>query len=353
MSGGVDSSVAAALLAKGGHEVIGLSMDLFACHRERNRSCCSARDRLDARAVCARIGAQLRVIDLKSRFKKEVMGPFIDEYLGGRTPSPCILCNESIKFPVLRSEATRTGADIIATGHYARVVKDRGIYRLLKGCDSEKDQSYFLFGLTQDVLSCLRLPLGELTKDEVRSLAKGSELPVHEKPDSQEICFVPDDDYATFLECAATDRLGGPGDIMDACGNMLGRHRGIHAYTVGQRRGLGVGGGPRRYVVRVDRGSNTVVLGSNDNLMRSDMTVGGVSWIHPSFARARKATVKIRSTHKGEGAHLELGNDQRVRVVFDKLVRAIAPGQAAVFYDGDEVLGGGWIEKSEILNSKS
>lgn len=344
MSGGVDSSVAAAILSEEGFAVTGITMHLHSCNREKDRSCCSARDRMDARAVCERLGIGFKVVDLRERFRESVVEPFVEEYLAGRTPSPCVRCNELIKFPVLLAEAMHDDASAFATGHYARVAWDGGIVRLLKGRDGEKDQSYFLFCLTQDILERLRLPLGEMTKDEVRSFARERALPVHEKAESQEICFVTDDDYAGFVECRASERLGGPGDFVDGEGVPLGRHRGVHAYTIGQRRGLGIGGGPRRYVVGIDRGANTVTLGADEELMRERMSVDSVSWIHPSFARSRDVTVKIRSTHSGEDARISPVDGGRVSVEFARPVRAIAPGQAAVFYDGDEVIGGGWIE---------
>lgn len=344
MSGGVDSSTAAALLSEQGLEVVGLTMHLYSCNRAGDRSCCSARDRLDARAVCERLRIPLKVIDLRDRFRQSIVAPFVGEYLAGRTPSPCIRCNELIKFPVLLEESSREDGCMIATGHYARVEEAGGIFRLFKAQDREKDQSYFLFGLTQEILSRLRLPLGEMTKEEVREKARERGLPVCEKSESQEICFVPGDDYAGFLEGVASVRLAGPGDFVDIDGVKLGRHRGIHAYTIGQRRGLGMGGGSRRYVVRIDRGANEVVLGTDEDLMTGGMTVCDASWIHSSFVRPRAAIVKVRSAHAGTAAELTPMDEGRVRVVFERPVRAVAPGQAAVFYDGDEVLGGGWIE---------
>jgi tRNA-specific 2-thiouridylase len=344
MSGGVDSSVAAALLSDEGYAVMGLSMHLYSCNREKERSCCSARDRMDARAVCERLSIPLKVVDLRERFRKSIVEPFVEEYIAGRTPSPCVRCNELIKFPVLLAEAMGSESSTFATGHYARVVEEDGIARLFRARDGDKDQSYFLFCLTQEVLRGLRFPLGEMTKEDVRAFARERRLPVHEKAESQEICFVTDDDYAGFVEFQAPERLGGPGDFVDGDGARIGHHRGVHAYTIGQRRGLGIGGGPRKYVVGIDRDANAVALGTNEDLMKERMTVVSVNWIHPSFARSRDATVKIRSTHAGEGAHIKPVDGGRVEVEFARPVRAIAPGQAAVFYDGDEVIGGGWIE---------
>ncbi|MFH1830170.1 MAG: tRNA 2-thiouridine(34) synthase MnmA [Pseudomonadota bacterium] len=344
MSGGVDSSVAAALLAEQGCDVTGLSMNLVTCHRKKDRNCCSASDRMDARAVCESLGISHSVLDCCSLFKETVINPFVEEYLSGRTPSPCVRCNEYIKFPMLDLEAKRLGANFIATGHYARVVSDGDIFRLFRANDKEKDQSYFLWCLTQKLLSRIIFPLGKMTKSEVRTIARVKGLPVQNKPESQEICFVPDDDYSGYLEGVACAKLPGPGDFIDTNGRRIGKHKGIHAYTVGQRRGLGLGGGFRKYVVSIDRTNNRVVLGSNADLMRRDMKVRNVNWIHPSCALKSEATVKIRSAHDGVRASIDVRNDGGVRVTFAEPVRAIAPGQAAVFYDGDEVLGGGWIE---------
>lgn len=343
MSGGVDSSVAAARLMDEGYESLGLTMNLFACHRPKDRGCCSPQDRMDARAVCEQLGMSLSVFDARDRFKRDVIEPFIADYLEGRTPSPCIRCNERMKFPILLDEAERFGATVIATGHYARVQRDGNIARLFRARDRNKDQSYFLFSLSQDVLSKLLLPLGDMTKSQVRAMAKSKALPVHEKAESQEICFVPDDDYAAFLETKACKRLGGPGPFLDTAGKAVGQHRGIHAYTIGQRRGLGLGGGPRTYVLRIDAAANAVIVGNDEELMSKQMMLAQVSWIHPSFAYARDAQVCIRSTHAGEMARIEPLPGGKARVDFQKHVRAIAPGQAAVFYDGNEVLGGGWI----------
>jgi tRNA-specific 2-thiouridylase len=352
MSGGVDSSVAAARLVDAGLEVVGLTMNLFSCHRPKDKSCCSASDRLDAREVCALLGIKLQVVDLRERFRSAVIDPFVEDYLCGRTPSPCIRCNARIKFPVLLEEAGRMHAGAFATGHYARLVRDGEIMRLFRARDRDKDQSYFLFSLGQDVLSRLVLPLGEMSKSEVRADARLKGLPVHEKVESQEICFVPDDDYAGFVEETAGERVHGPGDFLDADGHVVGMHRGIHAYTVGQRRGLRLGGGPRRYVLGIDAEANAVVVGSDVELMQKEMVLDAVSWIHPSFATARDVIVRIRSTHVGEMARIVPLPDGRTLVAFEKPVRAIAPGQAAVFYAGDEVLGGGWITSTPSQASR-
>ncbi|MFA5810747.1 MAG: tRNA 2-thiouridine(34) synthase MnmA [bacterium] len=353
MSGGVDSSASAALLRDQGYEVAGLSLNLVTCHRAKERSCCSAQDRSDAREVCSQLKCAYSVLDCRARFRELVIDPFVDEYLAGRTPSPCIRCNELVKFPTLCQEADRQGIHYIATGHYARVVKHGEIYRLLRGLDAAKDQSYFLFSLTQRELSRLIFPLGGMRKQEVREYAAQLSLYTREKAESQEICFVPDDDCAGFIEERAGGRISGPGEFVGTDGSVVGRHRGTHAYTIGQRRGLGLARGRRMYVVAIERERNRVVLGEDADLMRDELTASGVSWTDPSNAGERDAIVKIRSTHAGVPAKIEIKGQGRVRVKFEEPVRAIAPGQAAVFYRGDEILGGGWIEKSEILNSKS
>lgn len=357
MSGGVDSSVAACILKDEGHEVIGASMNLLTCNRALERSCCTAADRQDAREVCRRLGVPHHVFDYRNLFREKVILPFIDEYLMGRTPSPCILCNEHLKFAALFEEAEKLGAAHVATGHYARIDKvpsplvgeGRGEgncrFKLQKGVDPSKDQSYFLFTLDEARLSKLIFPIGHRTKAEVRKIALDAGLPVKDKPESQEICFVPDDDYASFVESAAGERIHGPGNFVDADGKILGRHRGIHAYTIGQRRGLGFGVGRRQYVVGINPERNEVVLGSNDDLMRDEMTVEGVRWVSAGHPDRKGVSVKIRSTHKGELADLRRAGEGSVGVRFRKPVRAIAPGQAAVFYDGEEVLGGGWISE--------
>jgi len=344
MSGGVDSSVAALLLKQAGYDVIGASMHLYSCNRAGAKSCCSAKDRLDARGVCERLKIPFVSLDYRDAFKDKVIGPFIDEYQKGRTPSPCILCNQYMKFEALLGEASRLGADAIATGHYARIEKRGEAHSLLRGLERKKDQSYFLFTLSGGELKRIQFPVGGLTKEEVRKIAKENGLPTSEKPESQEICFVPDGDYAAFVEDVRPSGIMGPGDFVGIDGKILGRHRGIHNYTIGQRRGLGFGVGKRQYVVKIDPLRNEVVLGTNENLTRREMTVRAVSWVNQDFRARKNVQVQIRSAHGAAGAAIEHLNDNEARVVFEKQQRAIAPGQAAVFYDGDEVLGGGWID---------
>jgi tRNA-uridine 2-sulfurtransferase len=331
MSGGVDSSAAALLLKEQGYELVGVSMRLVSCNKSSESDCCTVQDRRDARSVCDQLGIDYSVVDYSSIFKREVVEPFVSEYLKGRTPSPCIRCNQFLKFQALFDEADKLGAAKVATGHYARIIEDDEGFHLLAACDEKKDQSYFLFTLTQKELGRVLFPLGDMTKQEARAISSKAGLVTSEKSESQEICFAMGD-YVSFIEEFAGDSLQGPGDFVDMSGNVIGRHDGVHAFTIGQRRGIGFGTGTRMYVV-----------GSNDDLLRQGMVVRDVSWVNPSFCKPRDARVKIRSVGKGNDAHITPREDGSVEVTFQTPVRAIAPGQAAVFYDGDEVVGGGWI----------
>ncbi len=342
MSGGVDSSVTAALLCAQGYEVIGCSISLVTCHRAGSRSCCTARDRMDARKVCEQLAIPHVVVDGVECFRREVIDPFVEDYLSGRTPSPCIRCNAFVKFPLLLSEADRLGARFIATGHYARIVQHDTEIRLACAQEMKKDQSYFLFAISRETLPRLVLPLGTMPKSEVREVAAAQGLVVSKKPESQEICFVPEDDYVAFLEERAGPRLPGAGSFVDRQGKKLGTHRGFHAYTIGQRRGLNVAAGKRIYVTAIDPQQNVVTLGDDDDLLRSELTTCGTTWLTSNPDR-EEVVVRIRSTHAGVPARLTKLSDDRVQVVFQEPVRAVAPGQAAVFYRDGEVLGGGWI----------
>jgi len=350
MSGGVDSSVAAALLAREGHEVIGLSMQLYD-HSERQRegqvrfgTCCTIDDLYDARRVAARIGIPHYIVNFEQQFADQVVSNFVREYVAGRTPIPCVHCNGDLKFATLAERAASFDAEFVATGHYARVDRDEasGRYRLLRGADPAKDQSYFLFTLTQDQLSHAMFPVGGLEKAIVREHARELGLPVAEKPDSHEICFVADGDHATFLEKHGAQVPAG--EIRGVGGEVLGQHAGIHRFTVGQRKGLGLSSPIPLYVVGIDAGAQTVTVGPREALERVSLDATGVNWIagEPPAAGAR-VTARIRHRHREASASIVPGPDSTVAVTFDEAQHAIAPGQAVVFYSEDVVVGGGWI----------
>jgi len=345
LSGGVDSSVAAALLVAGGREVIGVTLNLAG----GSSRCCSLADADDARRVADRLGIRFYVANYSERFRAEVIVPFAQDYLSGRTPIPCVACNSRFKFDYLLERARVFGADRVATGHYARIDADPETGRLRLRCavDRQKDQTYFLFELAQAQLAAVEFPLGELAKEQVRARARELGLATAEKPESQEICFVPDGDTAGAVEHIDPDGLPGRGEIVDRDGRVLGAHPGIHHFTVGQRRGLGVAAGRRVYVAALDAERNRVVVGGVEELDAKGARLARVSWVSGQVPdREVRATVRVRHRHVGASASIEARPDRQAVVSFDEPVRAVAPGQAAVFYAGDVVLGGGWIAES-------
>jgi len=356
MSGGVDSSVAAALLAEQGHEVIGLSMQLYdhATQTDGQRSfgsCCTLDDLHDARRVAAAINIPHYILNFERQFDEQVVSNFVREYAAGRTPLPCAHCNSDLKFATLADRARGFGADAVATGHYARVERDAatGQFLLKRGVDPSKDQSYFLFSLTQDQLARAVFPVGDRPKDAVREYARRRRLPVADKPDSQEICFIPDHDYAKFVTTYApeTDRDGA---IVDERGRVLGRHAGIHRFTVGQRKGLGLSTYPSTptaaplYVLALSPADQQVVVGLRSALERATLTASGVNWIAGIPGAPRRVAAQIRHRHAAAPATVQAIDEGRAAVVFDAPQIAVTPGQAVVFYDGDVVVGGGWID---------
>jgi tRNA-specific 2-thiouridylase len=347
MSGGVDSSVAAALLAADGHEVIGLSMQLYDQRDDKARfgTCCTIDDLHDARRVAAALGIPHYIVNFERTFDEHVLSDFIREYTTGRTPIPCVHCNGDLKFASLAERARAFDAGAVATGHYARVDRTpEGRYRLLRGVDEGKDQSYFLFTLTQAQLAGARFPVGGLTKTEVRARARAFGLGVAAKPDSHELCFVADGDHAAVVERHAPE-LVGAGVITDRDGRVLGRHAGTHRFTIGQRKGLGLSTGVPLYVVDIDAADRRVVVGPREALERATLHASRVNWIAGQAPpSAIRASARIRYRHREAPATITPAGATTARVDFDAPQSAITPGQAVVFYDGDEVVGGGWID---------
>jgi len=359
MSGGVDSSTVAAMLRADGHSVIGLTMQLWNQRRLAGREgmpesvqgrCCSLDDVYDARGVAQAIGIPYYVVNHEERFEREVVRPFVAEYLSGRTPIPCSLCNNHLKFDQLLIVARQIGADTLATGHYAQVEFDdqRGRWLLKRPTDTAKDQTYFLFGLTQEQLTRTIFPLGGMTKPDVRELARKLGLALAEKPDSQEICFVPGGDYKRFLDAYLAEQGESlpdtSGELVTTSGEVVGEHRGIHNFTVGQRKGLGVATGSPLYVIQINGEKGQVVVGNNEDLYTRTLRARRVNLISvAALTEPMRVGVKIRHRHEPAPAMLEKSGEDEVLVTFDQPQRAVTPGQASVFYDGDVVVGGGWI----------
>lgn len=376
MSGGVDSSTAAAILKQQRHEIVGFTLQLWNQRRRTGPGgeplpsrCCSLDDVYDARAVAAHLAFPFYVLNMEEEFEERVVFPFVKDYLSGRTPIPCVACNTHVKFRSLLDFAEQLGFEKVATGHYARIEQDQetGRFLLKRGVDATRDQSYFLFELKQDQLARTIFPLGHLSKKEVRRIALEANLPVAQKGESQEICFVPDGDYARFVEeYRRTGMAGEPkqemrgawkdqlppleleGEIVAPMGEVLGRHRGIHRYTVGQRRGLNLAVGQPLYVIRIDRERQRLVVGSEDELLSTTLRAERTNWISiPALTEPLRVTAKVRYRHKEAPATIEPLGDDSVRVRFDEPQRAFTPGQAVVFYQDEVVVGGGWICDSQ------
>ncbi len=346
MSGGVDSSTVAAWMHEQGYEVIGMTLQLYdyGAALQKKGACCAGIDIHDASMVCSTLDIPHYVLNYESRFKESVMDDFADSYMKGITPVPCVKCNQTVKFTDMLAAAKDLDADALVTGHYVtRVVGEKGV-ELHKGLDDSKDQSYFLFATTKEQLKFVDFPLGQLTKERTREMAKEYALEVADKPDSQDICFVPNGDYASIVEKLRPEAHD-PGDIVHVDGTVLGRHDGIVRFTRGQRKGLGVAYSEPLYVVRVEPETRTVIVGSEDDLYQSRFLVSGINWLGDDFeaGEEKHLYMRLRSAHKGAMGRVKKIGDDMIEVKIDAPERAITPGQACVFYDGERVLGGGWI----------
>jgi len=352
MSGGVDSSVAALLLKEQGYDVIGVTMKVWPqdCVSRAEDKCCGPQAVADARGVAHTLGIPHYVVDEANEFEKLVIDYFSSEYKAGRTPNPCVMCNEKLKFGNLLAKARALGATHIATGHYARIERDNsGAATLLKAVDARKDQSYFLFSLRQEQLAASILPLGGLTKPETRAIAKKMGLKTYDKEDSQEICFVPGNDYTAFLKSHLGEKEFHPGGIYFKDGTKMGDHEGIEFYTVGQRKGLGGGHGRPVYVIDIDAAAQRVIVGDYDDLLRHDCFLSQTNWSDGELTNPVEITTKIRYNYREVCAIAHPLPGNRARLEFLEPQRSVSPGQAAVCYVGDRVIGGGWIERTEIV----
>lgn len=347
LSGGVDSSVAAYLLKEKGYDVIGVTMLMWPLTTETKEQPQSV---VDARKVAQHLDIPYYVLDFTKQFKKEVIDYFTEEYLAGRTPNPCNVCNRRIKWEALLAWAREHGAEYIATGHYARIDKlENGRYAIRNSVTALKDQTYALYNLTQEQLSKTLLPVGEFSKDEIRRIAEEQKLPVANKSDSQDICFIPDGDYGAFLQRQVPERIPGEGNFVSTDGTVIGRHKGVTHYTIGQRKGLGIAMGHPVFVCEIRPETNEVVIGENEDIFSTDLICREVNYMGMEEGNEpAKCMAKIRYAHKGDVCSLEKLGDGRMHVKFEKPVRAITPGQAVVFYDGEYVLGGGVIERAKI-----
>lgn len=349
MSGGVDSSVAALLLKEQGYDVIGVTMQIWQDEEdeivEEHGGCCGLSAVEDARRVAQVLDIPYYVMNFKKEFRCKVMDYFVEEYLAGRTPNPCIACNRYVKWESLLKRSMEIGADYIATGHYARIIQlPNGRFAIRNSITARKDQTYALYNLTQYQLSHTLMPVGEYHKEEIREIAIKNNLPVAHKPDSQDICFVPDGDYAGFIEREVPDRVPGPGNFVTSDGTVLGEHKGITHYTVGQRKGLGLAMGHQVFVTKIRPGTDEVVIGEAEDVFSTELSCDHINYMSvEGLPKPRRVFAKIRYAHQGEWCIIEQTGEDEIRCRFEKPVRAVTPGQAVVFYDGEYILGGGVI----------